>query len=331
MGDGAIEEKKAMKKTASISVDVIIPVYRPDKRFRELLDMLARQTVPVRRIIIMNTERYFWKDSEYKDISGLEVHHVTKAEFDHGGTRRQGAGYSEADIMIFMTDDAIPKDGHLLEHLVKALTFSGPDGESGAVAYARQLPAEDCRMIERLTRTYNYPSKSKMKTAADLKELGIKTFMSSNVCCAYRRDIYEELGGFISRAIFNEDMIYAAGAVKAGYGVVYAAKAQVIHSHNLTCGQQFHRNFDLAVSQADHPEVFEGIPSEGEGLRLVKSTAVQLVKTGHIMLVPELLLVSGCKYAGYWLGKRYRRLPGRLVRACTMNKSYWNRKGGNPV
>ena len=34
------------------------------------------------------------------------------------------------------------------------------------------------------------------------------------MCAAYRRDIYEELGGFIKHTIFNEDMIYAAGAVK---------------------------------------------------------------------------------------------------------------------
>lgn len=320
-----------MKKTASIGVDVIIPVYRPDKRFRELLDKLAVQTVPVRKIIIMNTERSYWKDSEYQDISNLEVHHVTRTEFDHGGTRRQGAGYSKAAIMIFMTDDAIPEDEHLLEHLVKALTLTGPGGESMAAAYARQLPAGDCRFIERLTRAYNYPPQSRVKTAADLKRLGIKTFMASNVCCAYRRDIYEELGGFIPRTVFNEDMIYAAGAVKAGYGVAYAAKARVIHSHNLTGGQQFHRNFDLAVSQAEHPEVFEKLPSEGEGLRLVKETAIQLVKTGHMILVPELAVVSGCKYAGYWLGKRYRSLPLWLVKACAMNKNYWNRKGGKPV
>lgn len=52
----------------------------------------------------------------------------------------------------------------------------------------------------------------------------------------------------------------------------------MIHSHNLSPLEQFHRNFDMAVSQADHPEVFEGLPSEGEGIRLVKQTAVKLLK-----------------------------------------------------
>ena len=58
-----------------------------------------------------------------------------------------------------------------------------------------------------------------------LRRLGIKTFFCSNVCAAYRREIYEELGGFVKHTIFNEDMIYAAKAVEAGYAIAYAADA----------------------------------------------------------------------------------------------------------
>ena len=58
------------------------------------------------------------------------------------------------------------------------------------------------------------------------------------------------------------------------YAIAYVADAKVIHSHNYNCTQQFKRNFDLAVSQADHPEVFGGIRSESEGIRLVKQTAI---------------------------------------------------------
>lgn len=318
-----------LNEHAAPSVDVIIPVYKPDETFGRLLEMLKRQSMPIRKMIIMNTEKSFWDSSRYAKLPELEVHHVAKEEFDHGGTRNLGAGFSEADVMVFMTDDAVPENEHLLARLVNALSFTGPGGEAAAVAYARQLPAGDCRIIERYTRAFNYPGESRVKTAADIPTLGIKTYMASNVCCAYRRDIYEKLGGFTARTIFNEDMIYAARAIKAGYAVVYAADARVIHSHNLSGAGQFHRNFDLAVSQADHPEIFEGVPSEGEGIRLVKRTAKYLVKSGHVRLVPYLVYQSGCKYAGYWLGKRYRKLPMKLVMACTMNKNYWNRKGGD--
>ena len=87
--------------------------------------------------------------------------------------------------------------------------------------------------------------------------------------------------------------------------------------------QQFHRNFDLAVSQADHPEIFAGVRSEGEGIRLVKKTALWLCRQGKPWLVVGLIWNSGWKYLGYLLGKRYRRLPEKVVLLCTMNKKYW--------
>ena len=164
-----------------------------------------------------------------------------------------------------------------------------------------------------------------MKTREDLPHLGIKTYFASNVCCAYQRKVFEELGGFVSPAIFNEDMIFAAGAIKAGYGIAYASDARVIHSHNLTFWQQFRRNFDLAVSQADHPEVFRGLPSEGEGIRMVKSAAEWLLKQGKPSQLPVLIMGSACKYAGYRMGKMYRMLPHSLVLWCSMNKEYWRR------
>ena len=43
-----------------MTVDVLIPAYRPDRRFARLLQMLERQTVKPRRIIVMNTEESYW-------------------------------------------------------------------------------------------------------------------------------------------------------------------------------------------------------------------------------------------------------------------------------
>ena len=74
-----------------MTVDVLIPVYKPDRRFARLLQMLKKQTVVPDRIIIMNTEKAYWNADGYRDIPGMEVHHLTKEEFDHGGTRNLAA------------------------------------------------------------------------------------------------------------------------------------------------------------------------------------------------------------------------------------------------
>ena len=169
--------------------------------------------------------------SQQQQKPGLEVHHLTKEEFDHGATRNVGAGYSKAQVMIFMTDDAVPRDRYLVERLVEALGKKGPGGETAAMAYARQMAAKDCGLVEQFTRKFNYPDQERVKTLKDLPELGIKTYFASNVCCGYRKEIFEEMGGFVGNAIFNEDMIYAAGVIKAGYAVAYVPEARVVHSH----------------------------------------------------------------------------------------------------
>ena len=63
----------------------------------------------------------------------------------------------------------------------------------------------------------------------------------------------------------------------------------------------------------------------GEGIRLVKKSMAYLLKTGHIWLIPGLFLQSVSKYAGYFLGKRYKKLPEKMIRSCTMNPEYWKK------
>lgn len=307
------------------SVDVILLTYKPEKQFLELIKALEEQTYPIRKIIIMNTEERYFEElffgkgfpERYKNI---EVHHLSFKEFDHGRTRAKAVQYSKSDIFVCMTQDAIPADNLLLERLVEALT----EKDDIAAAYARQLPLPDCREIEKYTRSFNYPESSSVKSIADIDRLGIKTFFCSNVCAAYNREIYENLGGFVKKAIFNEDMIYAGHAVQAGYRIAYAAKALVRHSHNYTCKQQLQRNFDLGVSQADHPDVFAAVSSESEGMKLVRDTIKHLSQTKNKRLIPYLIISSGCKLVGYQMGKHYKSLPKGMVRWCSSNKAYWD-------
>lgn len=310
-----------------MEIDVIIPLYKPGKELFALLDILSRQTIRIHRIILMNTEEKYFQQlvygnrylEKYKNI--IEVSHLSKREFDHGRTRRTAVKKSVADIFVMMTQDAVPNDETLIEKLTAPL-INDTEGKLAA-AYARQLPGDKCSVLEQFTRKFNYPEKSCVKSLADIDRLGIKTFFCSNVCAAYKRDIYDKLGGFVRRTIFNEDMIYAAGAVKAGYSIAYVAEAKVIHSHNYTCKQQFKRNFDLGVSQAEHPEVFSEVGSESEGMRLVKEATEYLRKNHMRKEIPYFYIQCFSKYAGYLLGKHYRKLPKKLILKLTANQDYW--------
>ena len=106
-------------------VDVVIPVYRPDNKLRILLNRLIKQSRRPDRIILINTEEQYF-DSDVLGIDPIiEVHHITKDEFDHGATRHMGMELSEAEYVVFMTMDAIPADRHLIDNLLKGMKTLG--------------------------------------------------------------------------------------------------------------------------------------------------------------------------------------------------------------
>ena len=303
----------------NIIVDAIIPVYHPGKEFYNLLEKLSNQSFQLNKIILMNTGDAPWKQKVEEKYPLCEIHLITKEEFDHGGTRHLGTTFSGADYLLFLTQDAEPANDKLVENLVQAFL----QDDSIKAAYGRQLPNATCREIEKYTRSFNYPAESRVKSRDDLKTLGIKTFFCSNVCAMYEKAAYDRLGGFIRRTIFNEDMIYAGGLIQKDYKIAYVAEAEVIHSHNYNALEQFHRNFDLAVSQTDNPQIFAGIRSEKEGIRLVVNTAKHLVKVKKPWLLFPLVTTSAGKILGYKFGQNYRRLSDDFILKCTMNPSYW--------
>lgn len=308
-------ERHNMNKT---KVDVIIPVYHPGKEFEKIIDRLEKQIYKVDHIILLHTRDGQSLENLKQKYNNIVIVEIEPEEFDHAATRDKGIRISGADIVICMTQDACPDNDRLTEELVHAL-----DNDRIAVAYARQLPRKESTILERYTRKFNYPAESREKRKSDLKDMGIKTYFCSDVCAAYNRKKYIENGGFVEKAIFNEDMLYAAKVIQNGESIYYNAEARVIHSHNYNFMQQFHRNFDMAVSQAEHPEIFEGISSEKEGMKLVKNTMKYLVHQGKPWMIWKLFTDCVAKYSGYFLGKRYHRLPKKIILKCTMNPRYW--------
>ena len=307
-------------------VDVVILTYKPDKSIFDILEKLENQTIKPGKIILMNTEQRYLEKLIYGSrfsnrFPNVEIRHISKLEFNHGRTRNKAAQRSDAEFLIFMTQDAMPADLNMIAELLRPLKHY----EDVAISYARQLPGPDAAPAEKFTRVYNYPDEDEEKTFEDINTRGIKAFFCSNVCACYRRSIFDELGGFVDKTIFNEDMIYAYNALAADYTIYYASKAKVYHSHNYTAKQQLQRNFDLGVSQADHPEVFGGIRSEDEGKRYVKECIGYLVRSGKAYQVPGFVFKCAARYLGYKRGLNYHKLSRKKILKYTSDPTYWKR------
>lgn len=307
----------------NMKVDIIIPTYKPDERLLTIVDKLRHQTIAPGRIVLINTEQKYLSNllrGRNYDTTGkhFEVINVSRREFDHGGTRNEGAKGSTADYLLFMTQDAEPCDDRLIENMTGA--FSG--GNVAAV-YARQLPNPDATLGERFSRGYNYPDRSCVKSAADKERLGIKTYFCSNACAMYDRQIFERLGRFPQNMIFNEDMVFAHTIIENGYSIAYAADAAVYHSHNYTNMQQFRRNFDLAVSQAMHPEVFGDVSSESEGKSYAREAFSYFRNENKPLYFIPFATTCAYRLAGYKLGKNYKKLSRRQILKCTSSPVFF--------
>ena len=283
----------------SETVSLIIPTLNAEGEIGALIEALLGQSRVPNEILVVDSssdDGTVGIASSYREVS-VEV--IDRRDFDHGLTRDRALRRSSGDIACFMTQDAVPANDAFIENLVAPI-LSDP---SVAVSSGRQLPKADARRFEQLVRAFNYTDESNVRSRDDVPRLGIKAYFATDVCAAYRRSAYLELGGFGSTDM-SEDMLMAAKAVKAGWKVAYAADAEVYHSHNLTPRQQYERNFAIGRFLERNADLLSCAAEVGEGGRLARDVATALVKEANI---PELLAFAvdcAARFAGNRAGRK---------------------------
>ncbi|MBW3093434.1 glycosyltransferase family 2 protein [Bifidobacterium sp. 82T10] len=258
-------------------ISVIIPTLNAGAQITELLASLQNQTRRPDEIIVV--------DSQSDDDTVQRVHRyehvrlieIQRKNFDHGATRDMALRESNGDYVLFLTQDALPKDSRYIEKLLKPFA-----DEKVALVSGRQIARQSARLSEKLVREFNYPAKSHVRNANDIPQYGIKAFFATDVCSAYRRDAYLAVGGFEHPITTNEDMFIAAAFLHAGYSVAYAADAQVWHSHNFTLRQQYRRNYIMGREIELRKDKLGGAKVAGEGASLVRHVMGNLARTGQI-------------------------------------------------
>lgn len=298
---------------------VIIPIYHPDDRFCQLLDMLKRQEKQDFDVYIIDSGSDMELYASHLEGLSWQIVQTTPQKFNHGGTRAEAAqanaGYP---FLIYMTQDAVPADAKALGNLLAV--FQDPDV---GCAYGRQLPNPDAGILGAHARLFNYPAQSQVKTLADAKRLGIKAAFISDTFAAYRTKALSAVCGFPKEVILSEDTYVAARMLLAGWKSVYCAEAQVYHSHDYSIMQEFRRYFDTGVFHAHEPWIRERFgQAEGEGKKFVLSEVRYLLSHAP-WLLPAMVLRDGMKFLGYRMGMSEASLPVWLREKCSMNRSYW--------
>lgn len=302
-------------------VAVIIPIYHPDEKFNQLLNMLKKQRGVDFDIYIIdsgsNIESYL---QDLKDLK-YQIVKIDSVNFNHGGTRRCAAiACQEYPILVYMTQDAVPANEESIFQLIKVFC----DKTIGC-AYGKQIGYCDASLASRMTRQVNYPDISQVVKIKDIPVLKIRAAFCSDSFAAYRTKALQSVDWFPPDLLFGEDMYVAGRMILNGWGKAYCADAKVFHSHEYTLKQEVQRYFDTGVFHSREHWLLDSFgKAEGTGINFFLHGLAWMIKEKPSQF-PGFIIHSAAKYLGYFLGKNERYLTQSLKQKISLQPLYWEK------
>jgi len=298
-------------------VSLVIPVLNAEAFLPTLLERIeAQRPEPPDEIILV--------DSGSRDRTGALVRACPRvkllpiARFTHGGARNLGARAATREIVVFMTQDALPMNTEWLARLVEC--FRDP---AVAAVYSRQVPREDAKPMERFYLECNFPPGAPVRRQKQAnRPLRHADVFFSNVSSVVRRDVLL-LHPFDETLIMSEDQQLCRDLLTAGYTVVYQPASVVIHSHNYPLSTVFRRYFDSIYAITRIVSGHNVADTAGAGVRYSWREAGFIARK-HPVYLPYYLAYLAAKTAGILAGHAARFLPRAWARQFSLHRYHWN-------
>lgn len=218
-----------------MNIDIICPLYNAETYIEKLHNSLLKQKdVSISSVKYVLTKSNDKTEFILKELNA-EFISIEPRDFSHSLTREMMAKKSNADIIVFISQDIIIKRNDWLYFLTKDIV----SGDCEA-AYSRQIAEKD--NIEKYTREKNYGTLSYVKTKKDIPSMGLNTFFFSDASSAINKRIFKELNYYDGKNFSsNEDQYIAYKLITKGYRIKYCAESEVIHSHDFDFVSLFKR------------------------------------------------------------------------------------------
>ncbi len=222
------------------SISVLMPTWQGEQFLERVLAALAAQEIDLAWDFTVidsgSTDRTLaiLEESRANFPVPMRVESIHKVEFDHGDTRNLLATRSEGDLLVFLTQDAIPGSPKWLATL--AANFADA---RVAAAYCRNVARPDSELLTRVF-CANDPGYTSGRRVVTLPPREVYARMNAHerrllynfndVASAVRREVWERHP--FPRTEFGEDVLLARGLLEAGFAIVYDDAATVEHSHD---------------------------------------------------------------------------------------------------
>jgi len=294
-------------------VSIFIPTKNAGSDFFEVLDSIYNQKEKDLEVIIVDSGS---TDETLEIVRNfpIKLYEIKPTEFGHGKTRNLALKYSRANYIVFLSQDALPKDSYWLSNLL--INFSN---KKTAGIFSRQIPREDAEETEKFFYKYYFPDQKKIRP--NKKNNSIQNRFFSNVSSCIRKEILQKYK-FNDSILTTEDQEWAKRITELGFKTIYEPKSIVIHSHNHNLKQVFQGYFDSAFSINEITKK-EFKSFRRKSFRFV-SKEFKYILTNKPLEIPFLILKNFIKVLGIFFGLNEKRLPLFLKRKLSMNKYYWD-------
>ena len=305
---------------SSISnISIIIPVLNAELYIPRLMDAFYSQAeVQPMEVILVDSG----STDNTKEIASSysKVRVVSITDFTHGYSRNFGAKKAKGDLLVFLSQDAVPATNDWLLNLVKVF-----DDTNVAAAYSRQVPWDDASPMEKFFLGKRFPVESTIRGIRDSeKTLTLESVFFSNVSSCVRRSKLLEYP-FDEELIMSEDQQLSCDLISAGYLIHYVAESVVTHSHRYSLMSAFKRYFDSVYSLT---KVFDehGVGTSVKmGRTYVKEELAYIAKK-HPLWLPYYSFYTAVKAIATILAHHADNIPLWLVRKLSLHSYYWKKR-----
>ena len=236
-----------METNAKNSVSVIIPAYNAGVRLNETLDRLEKQRFDGKlEIVIVDSGSTDETLSICKD-HGVKLLSIDHSRFSHSYARNLGAANAEGNILVFMTQDAMPDSRNWLKTLMQpviseriAAVSCGEACPETTDIYYRIAVASHRRFlgIERNDRIGSW------QEGMDSRTLRINASLN-DITVVISRELFDR---YQYRYDYAEDLDLGIRLLEDGYRIKLLSGVRTVHGHDRPAGYYFKRGFVEARS-----------------------------------------------------------------------------------
>lgn len=213
------------------SIAAIIPVKNGFPEIKDCIEGLLNQSVPLSRIIVIDSGSTDGTLEYLKSINKVEVKHIDPSTFSHGLTRNLGLELTNEELLYYTVQDARPVDSLLLQTLINTLEESDAVAVCGQQVTPHDLNKNPLDWFFPITKPepiyYQLAEPSEFDRLSPEQK---KQFCSwDNVNALYKRSALEEVP--FEQVVFGEDMIWAKRTLLKGRKIAYNYNGRVYHYH----------------------------------------------------------------------------------------------------